>query len=303
MIQYLQHHDIDRAKWDVCIEQSINSLIYASSWYLDAVSPGWEALVLDDYTAVMPLTKGRKYFLNYLYQPFFTQQLGVFSKLEIRQEVLQKFIEAIPKKFRFIEIQLNEKNHLLDERFKVKKTKNYLLNLNKSYDKIYKDYNEQAKRNLKKAKKQEIEIKTIPHGDIINFYKLHKGIVTKGVKEADYQRFSDLMEEAWQRKKLIARAVYNKTNELLAAGLFLSHRNRIIFILGTASESGRDAGAMHFLFDNLIFQFAEHKMVLDFEGSEIPGIARFFKSFGAEKFHYYRLKMNRLPWFIKLIKP
>jgi hypothetical protein len=44
-------------------------------------------------------------------------------------------------------------------------------------------------------------------------------------------------------------------------------------------------------------------MILDFEGSEIPGIARFFKSFGAEKFHYYRLKMNRLPWFIKLIKP
>jgi hypothetical protein len=54
--------------------------------------------------------------------------------------------------------------------------------------------------------------------------------------------------------------------------------------------------------DNIIFLFAEHRMVLDFEGSEIEGIARFFKSFGAEKRNYYRYKRNRLPWLLRIFK-
>ena len=32
----------------------------------------WDALVLDDYAAVMPLTWRRKYGTRYLYQPAFT---------------------------------------------------------------------------------------------------------------------------------------------------------------------------------------------------------------------------------------
>jgi len=62
------------------MEQSVNSMVYGYSWYLTNVSPGWEGLVLDDYLAVMPLTCHRKYFIYYLSQPFFTQQLGVFFK-------------------------------------------------------------------------------------------------------------------------------------------------------------------------------------------------------------------------------
>jgi hypothetical protein len=59
---------------------------------------------------------------------------------------------------------------------------------------------------------------------------------------------------------------------------------------------------MHFLFDNIIYQFAGHNMFLDFEGSEIESIARFFKGFGSDKVNYYRLKLNRLPFFLKWMK-
>ncbi len=39
----------------------------------------WDALVWNDYEAVMPLTWNRKYGIAYLYQPFLTAQLGVFG--------------------------------------------------------------------------------------------------------------------------------------------------------------------------------------------------------------------------------
>ena len=32
-IKYLQHKEIDKAKWDACIEQAPNGLIYGYSFY------------------------------------------------------------------------------------------------------------------------------------------------------------------------------------------------------------------------------------------------------------------------------
>lgn len=277
-------------------------MIYAFSWYLDTVSPNWDALIYGDYEAVMPLTHKKKYFIHYLYQPFFTQQLGVFFKESLSQNRLKEFITAIPKKFRFIEIQLNEQNQILDDTLPITKRKNYLLDLNRQYEKLTKDYNNGAKRNLKKAKKHQLELKTIPFSDVVGFYKLHKASTTKGVKDNDYKRLLDIMDQAYNKKKLLAKGVYTRNNELLACAAFLTHKNRILFLLGTASDLGKEYGAMYQLMDYLIFQFANHKMTLDFEGSEIPGIAQFFKSFGAEKQHYYKLKVNRLPWYLRILK-
>ncbi len=302
MIRYLSHKEIDIEKWDLCLEQASNSLVYGYSWYLNQVSPEWDALVLDDYHAVMPLTQSRKYFISYLFQPFFTQQLGVFAKTQINQDLILDFVSAIPSKFKFIEISLNEQNYFLSENYKLIKRKNYLLNLNKPYDKLVKDYNNQALRNLKKSRKQEIELRTIQFKEVITFYRIHKSEVTLGVKSEDYQALESLMEVAWKRGKLFSKGVFSKSGELLACGCFLMQKGRIIFLIGTSSASGRETGAMHYLMDSIIFQFANHKMLLDFEGSEIPGIARFYKSFGAIKTHYFRLKKNRLPWLIRLFK-
>ena len=79
-IKYLQHKEIDKSKWDACISRAPNGLIYPYSFYLDAMAKHWDALVLKDYEAVMPLTWNRKYGFYYLYQPAFTASLGVFGK-------------------------------------------------------------------------------------------------------------------------------------------------------------------------------------------------------------------------------
>ncbi|HEU4717664.1 MAG TPA: hypothetical protein VFU15_07515, partial [Bacteroidia bacterium] len=78
-IRHLRSHEIDRQRWDECIRRSFNGIIYAYSWYLDVVSPGWEALADEKYETVMPLTWAKKMSVRYLRTPFFVQQLGVFS--------------------------------------------------------------------------------------------------------------------------------------------------------------------------------------------------------------------------------
>jgi hypothetical protein len=55
-IQYLSHKNIDKIKWDAVIASSSNRLIYGYSFYLDHMAKQWDALILNDYEAVMPLT-------------------------------------------------------------------------------------------------------------------------------------------------------------------------------------------------------------------------------------------------------
>ena len=102
-IRYFKHKEIDKEKWDTCIDNASNSLIYAFSWYLDIVSPNWEALIAGDYHLVMPLPAKRKYGINYLFQPKYTQQLGVFG-VEPSIEPVSDFISKIPKKFIFVDL-------------------------------------------------------------------------------------------------------------------------------------------------------------------------------------------------------
>ena len=78
-IRYVTYQQIDKAKWDACIASVDNGSIYAYSFYLDTMAKHWDALILNDYEAVMPLTWNKKYGIAYLYQPFFTASLGIFS--------------------------------------------------------------------------------------------------------------------------------------------------------------------------------------------------------------------------------
>src|SRR5579864_8810325 len=101
MIRYLKRPDIDTGRWDGCIHQAGNSLIYGYHYYLDHMAAGqWDALVLDDYEAVMPLPWRRKFGIRYLYQPAFTQQLGIFSKTPIP---VDSFLAEAKRHFRFAE--------------------------------------------------------------------------------------------------------------------------------------------------------------------------------------------------------
>ena len=60
--------------------------------------------------------------------------------------------------------------------------------------------------------------------------------------------------------------------------------------------------AGHFLLDNIIKEFSQTGLVLDFEGSDIPGIEHFYKSFGAINQPYNKIHFNRLPYFLRLLK-
>ncbi|RZK88596.1 MAG: hypothetical protein EOO62_37450, partial [Hymenobacter sp.] len=105
MIRHVPSREIDRPQWDALITDAPNGLIYALTWYLDIVSPGWEALIKEEagrYVAVLPLPVRRKFGLRYLQQPLFAQQLGLFALHPPTAADWQQVAQLLRRHFRFI---------------------------------------------------------------------------------------------------------------------------------------------------------------------------------------------------------
>jgi len=295
-IQYLKRREIDVEKWDAAIEQAINGMPYAFSWYLDVIAEGrWDALVTEDYKVVFPLPWSRKlYFMQFISQPFFAQQLGVFSENKISEKTAQQFFEAIPKKFIRVQINLNSGNpRPTQNKFSTLSKENFILSLDKDYQTTYQGYSRSARNNLRKAKKAGLQFgKPLLPEIHSEFYFREIGSRVHVLKNKHYRLATKLMEKAIKRKKGEIFTVENPEGQLCAAAFYLFSHNRIINLFSAPSEVGKKMGAMYFLHDRIIYEYANSGKVFDFEGSTIPSIASFFQTFGSKNQPYHFLKFK-----------
>lgn len=300
MIRYLTHSEIDIEKWDRCIEQSVNGSIFASSWYLDVVHPGWEALVENDYEKVMPLTCGQKWGIHYLFQPPFTQQLGIFSTTPLTPDTTTEFLQYIPRKYQFIEINLNTLNQVDYRRSEFTPWVNYQLDLIRPYDQLKEGYSENLRRNLKKASRAGITLfEYVRPSELITLFRQNKGRQLKHLTGKHYDLLQKLMQIMLSRKLAIVLGVYDRTNSLCAGAFFVQSHQRVIFYFSATDQVARETGAMPFLIDHFIQQFSQSNLILDFEGSNNPDLARFYEGFGAMRTVYPHYTVNNLAFPLK----
>ena len=290
MIRYIAHNQIDKQRWDECVAQSPDGLVYAWSWYLDVVHPGWEALVEDDYEAVMPLTGGKKFGINYLFQPFFTQKFGVFGKKEVTEAKIDAFLEAIPKKFKFAEIRIGGGNAATTQAHR-----NIELQLTPNYSVIVENYNSNTKRNLAKAEKSGLMVEENAEASvIIDLFRHNRGREINKWGDKEYERLLKLVETAKNNGQCLVYGAKNTDNQLVAGAFFMLSHRKIVFLFSGSDESNKESHGLTFLLDYVIKKYSGTENILDFEGSDNDGLARFYKGFGGEDIFYKGLKFNRL---------
>ncbi len=292
MITYIKRDALNIEKYNSCISNALNSRIYAYSWYLDIVTDTkWDVLVLDDYKAVMPLPKRQKYFINYIFLPPWSQQLGVFSIHKIESDLLNFFIDTIPKKFKLVDVFFNTDNRLNGPKFKERI--NYVLPLRKPYDITFKKYKKGRKSSVKQAVKFKLKVVEGYEAEkIIALFKLNRG--QEITERIVYDSLSRLIEYASSLNLVASIGVTNEKNELIGGALFLKNNNRITYLFSSINTEGREKQAMSLLLDYMIQKFSNSDTILDFEGSMMNKIALFFRSFGAEREVYYHYKKYRL---------
>ena len=300
-INYLTYSQINKTKWDACIDNADNGLIYAYTVYLDTMSKNWDALVLNDYEAVMPLTWNKKYAIHYLYQPAFAACLGIFGKC-LTTETVNAFLKAIPGKFKYWDIYFNPGNVFKIKDFDLYTRMNYVLNLNDSYDNLYNAYRDSIKRNIKKSEQLQLQInKNIPVAEITRLAKEQASSFSL-LSESDFIQFEKLFYILYKDKRATTYGVYTKDGDLIASAVFFFSHNRAYYIMVGNNPIGKTLGASHALINAFIKDHAGENMLLDFEGSDVSSLAFFYSSFGATEEKYSAVKLNRLPSYLSWAK-
>lgn len=301
MIRYLKHDEIDFERWDECIEKSVNGLFYAYSWYLDMCASSWDALVMDDYQAVMPLPHRKKYTVRYIYQPFFIQQLGVFSRDRLSGQRTEQFIRAIPAHFNYAAFNLNIYNSLPPEHPAIGgRGVTHELDLILPYEKIRRRYSENTKRNIRKAGKKGVFITSHARPEeIIQAFRTQKKSGHAAFREKDYKLLKHLIYSGMHKQMVDVLAAYSETNNFCAGIVFFKSHRKAVWLFSGSTPEARENGAMSLLVDHYIRKNAGREMVLDFEGSTNAGLARFYKSFGSKECLFLQIRLNRMPPVIR----
>ena len=298
MIRFVEPSEIDRKKWDACVCRSLAGHVYATTWYLDLTAPEWAGIVKGDYDAVMPLPLKKKYGLWYAYKPPFAQQLGVYAPFRVEPALLDEFFREIPKHIKYINFCLNYTNETLNLNYRFTQYVNYELHLNKGYEQLRKEYSANTIRNIKKSNGMAVVMEGISCENLVRLKK----------QNPDPENTSGYYD--WL-KSFTARLVEMGKAEIIGAGsdgnicsasLFLHFGKRIYYLIPVSGEEGRERSAMFAVIDHVIRKYAEKDMILDFEGSVIPGVARFFAGFGATPVNYHAVAINNLPVFLRVFK-
>jgi hypothetical protein len=277
MIVEIAHNNINKNQWDEAVWKAPNGLVYAQYDYLNIVSPGWRMLLDENTGHLMPLPIKKKLFLPYLIQPQFCQQLGVIGSTSEPINV-DAFLKQIHKRYLYYHLYLNFGN--VSKQFALIHRHNATLSLHHEYAELRKNYSKQCLRNLKKAANANFDFRKDGNlNELIQLFEHFNNIRYKA--RLNYELLQNLVRTFHHE----IRTVYFE-DQLQAGALFLLYKNRRILLFSGRTPESSDNQAFSFLMDAYVQEHSGTDFVLDFEGSENPGLRQFYSSFGAESENY-----------------
>lgn len=279
-IQYLKPEQIDRQRWDNCIAQSFNSLIYGYSWYLDEVCQEWHALVINDYQAVMPLPIKKTWGLTLSRHPLFAQQLGIFSQEALSEAKMNEILAAIPKHIQVCHLQLNAHNRTSA----LPQQPNYLLNLIQDYPQLAQGFSSNCTRNIKKSYKNSCELlEGVATKELMGLFRWQMDALKANLNEEAYQTIERIINTCVAKGCADTIGVYSPVNHLCGAVVLLRDQKRLYYLVAAFDSMGHEFLASYRILDYILKKYSGKDLILDFEGSKKQGLQYFYSGFGATK--------------------
>ena len=292
-VRFFLNRDINYYKWDKCIKESLNSSIYAYSWYLNTVCEKWDALIEGDYESVMPLPEVRKYNYSILRNPTMCYQLGIFSPKRVHEDLCENFLQKIPEHYRKINLAFNKYNSL-PSYYSSRSLYHFELDLFGEYNRFAKRYSQQLSNCIAEATNNKITLSNvISSRELILF--------SERIEKKDTERSKLLhrLISICQRYKLCKLVgAYDKYNTLVAAVLIIITASKIYFIYGNSDENGKKEFAMYSILDHIIKKNCNKNLTLSFDYSS-PYLAAVFSSFHAVQCSFPVFIRNKLPFYLK----
>lgn len=301
VIRYIKHEQIDFKKWDKCIKKSINGSLYAYSWFLNEVSPGWDALIDESYETVMPLTQYKIFGTEVLLQPYFATNLGVYSSRVLDSETVNLFIIAVPRKFKYIKINLNKYNKFTINDAIIRYDIHYELDLIRAYKMIRESYTKDIKNRLIIGRQRVNIISGLNSNDLVMLYRRRKGVIWGFLHRTRINTLKTIISTAVRYRVGEVYGAYINNTLCGAAFFIFSHEKATLLFLSLNKISIKEY-ALEVIIDEFIKLHAEQNLTLRFEFATRKKFGPIYTGFGGRRNKFVNILQNKLPGFFKYLK-
>ncbi len=293
-IRYLVQKDIDYTRWDRCIDHSLNGEIYVFSWFLDAIAGTWDAIIEDDYEAVMPLVYTKKLNFKIVYTHPLIKHLGIFSGLPIKADKISLFLKAIPVNFKKIEICFNRQNtQTIKESFSNYRFA-YELDLITPYKKKERSYSDRVKKAIDFTSKMKLSV--MKHTSIFELdFLLHQSPY-KISESTIINPLLRVLARLISLNKAEIFGIYGPENMLYAAACFIRSSHNVVMLYAHTIPQGDISYANYLLLDSFLQHYSGRNVTLSFEHIDKYWNDEFYTAFGALRSYQYCYYKSRLIW-------
>jgi hypothetical protein len=308
---------VNKERYKILCQEKNTIPLYSQDWWLDCVcgEKQWDVILFETQghiEAAMPFYIPYKGIIT---MPAFTQSLGIWlnpvfedddysNNLYRKQQICVFFIKNLPKHKEFMQAFHYSFTDWLPfywNKYQQYTRYNYILTNIKDKNLLWKNLNENIKRNINKAeKKHKLNIKrNIP----INLFTELIIQTYKRQGEQPYQLslMKKIIEMTQQRNQGDIWGAYDNKNHLYAAVFIVWHNDRAYYIAGGQKTEFSKSGSLSFARWKAINELPEQINTFDFAGSMAHGIERFFRSFGAVQIPYFVVFKGKLNLFQKII--
>ncbi|MEY3399009.1 MAG: hypothetical protein RL220_1603 [Bacteroidota bacterium] len=225
-----------------------------------------------------------------------------FRKNQFHKDVLTAVAEALASEsVRIISASLpvyyTDAQPFLWRKFRIQTKFTYRLDLTQSEEEILNGYDPKLRSVIRKYTSGEIKVDSNLDAQrlITVIGDLNK---TKGIRKRD--TITESIAENYltqQRGKSIA-AIIRQDNDWASVAFCIRGNNECYYLLGTVNKAVKLNGASTLCLHHCISTARQSGVkVFDFEGSSIPGVEAFFRSFGGELIPYFNI--SRCPLILR----
>lgn len=286
-----------------------NPIPLFSQWYwLDSIcgENNWDVIIIEngnEVLATIPYSISVDEFGNKIVQKIpLTQNNGAFifyrkdiqkyeTRLSFEMKVIDLIIDEIEKlpirKYRqYYHYNFTNWLPFYWRGYKQTTRYTYVIDKNKTIDEIYKNFDGQIRKGLKKAEKN-LEIKE--NLDSKTFYDLvERTYFRQNMKVPfEYETLKKIYKNLEENNSLKVFYAIDKEGNIHSATLMGIDKESVYYLISGTDERFRDSQALTLLiYQGILLAIRENKK-FDFEGSMKKNIEIFFRKFGAEQKQYF----------------
>lgn len=296
--RYIKRSALDKSRWDLIVRDDPNGSLFATTFFLDVMSDGWDAIIYGDYDALLPLPVRVRWGYRYVHTIPFCGPLAVYGPAASHINI-NAMLGAIPPGIIRCDVNIWTDDPFPDGWAAQPRT-NYMLDLSEGYSVIRSQFHSSCRNLLNRGLSEGLHIEHgFPIASQVSLAGTHGGLGRTSGR--DIIRFQRLCEQWPDYGHIYSLAVTSPTGHAVAGAVFLRSHQQLHYLLGWSSREGRRENASRFLIDHIIRMHAGQPITLDFEGSDISGVAQFFSSFGAVPKQYLLLRRDNMPTAVKIL--